>query len=140
LQHSPWALDAFLRRLLAAFHTAAGRSVLTLDPGLNNIGCTPNPGGHTNGFGKAIFGTGAALHAAVRIMNPGFFIFKEKDTMGTYDFAHAATHAFIFVESQSRHTGKISKIFHLQIQFFVIEDEWGLRFHMHRSRRPRFRS
>jgi hypothetical protein len=57
-------------------------------------------------------------------MNQGFFVVKRKYSMGADDFTHAATHAGLFVQPQSCHTGKISKCFHkVQILFLVIEDE-----------------
>ena len=98
-----------------AFHTTASGSVLTLDPGLNNIGGTPNPGSYSDSVSRTIFGTGAALHTAVQILNPSFFIVHEKDAMGAHNLANAATHTFFFIQSQGRHIGKISNIFHLQI-------------------------
>jgi hypothetical protein len=101
--------------LSTTFRTTASGSVFSLDPGLNNIPCASHTRGHTDCVSRAIFRTGAALHAAVQIINPGFFILKEKDSMGAYDLAHSATHAFFFVQFQGRHTGEISKIFHLQI-------------------------
>jgi hypothetical protein len=96
----------------AAFRATACGGVFTLDPRLNNIGGTPNPGGHTDSIRGTIFSTGAAFHTAVQIMNPGFFIVQEKDAVRTNHFTYTATHAFIFVESQGCHTGKISKIIH----------------------------
>ena len=55
-------LCVFAVRYLVA---AAGGGILSLDPGLNNIGRASDPGGYSDRFGGAVFGAGTALHTPV---------------------------------------------------------------------------
>ena len=91
----------FIRHLivdktLAAFRAAAGRRLLALDPGLNDVGCAADSWRYADGMGRAIQGTGPALHASVKITDCSFFAFQQKTPWGqTFSHMPQPTHASV---------------------------------------------
>lgn len=94
-----------------AISTTAGRAALA-DPGLDDRRRATHPRRDPNCGRRAIAGTGAALHATVRIDDFGRFIFNLHNTMRADPGAHPASNAFVRFQCQGRHSGNISEIFH----------------------------
>ena len=89
----------------SALVAAADSGVLAFDPGLNNIRGTADTRCDRNGVCGAIFGAGAAFHAAVWIVDAGLFIVYRKYAMRAYHFTHTAAHTGLLFEPQRCYPG-----------------------------------
>ena len=87
-----------------ASRLAAGRGLLAFDPGLDDVGCTADAWRDADGMGRAIQGTGPALHASVKVPDGRFFAFQQINAMGADVFTHAAAHTGLSVKLQGCHT------------------------------------
>ena len=77
---------------LTTLYPAAGCRILAFNPGLNNVGCAADARSYADGTGRAIPGTGSALHASVKITDYSLFALQQKNSVGANVFTHAATH------------------------------------------------
>ena len=95
------SLKLFVRPILAALD----RGILAFNPRLNNIIGTSHSGVDPDRTGRTILGTGTAFHAPITVANLGVFIFQDKDTVGTHNFAHAAAGAGLGIQLECGNSG-----------------------------------
>jgi hypothetical protein len=96
-------LKMYRARRSAAFPPTARGGFLSLDPCLDDIRCTTNARGNSDGTGRTIPGTCSALHASVEIFDFGLFPLHLKNSVGANAFTHAAAHTSFGVELQCRY-------------------------------------
>ena len=79
--------------------------ILALNPRLNNIIGTSHSGVDADRTGRAILGAGAAFHAPITVANLGMFVFQDKDTVRTHNFARAAADTGLGIQLKCGNTG-----------------------------------
>lgn len=112
IQRRDWDRRDALTPLLAAARPPARRLLLTLKPHLNNISGAPYPRRHRQRLSGTIKGTGATLHAAIKVHNPRLAPLHGHHPMGTHRRTHPTPHTGIRIQRQRHHILKITQRFH----------------------------
>jgi hypothetical protein len=86
--------------------------ILFKKPFIDESRCATDPGIDTDGGGRAIPGTGAALHAAVEVDDPGSVFHERKDLMRTDLQTPAAADASLLIQLQRGHIVQITETIH----------------------------
>ena len=101
---------------LSATLLADTEELLFKKPFINESRCAPDTGIDADSGNRAIPGTGAALHAGIRIDDMGSVFGEQKDLVGTDLQTPAAANAFLTIQLQRCHIAQIAETFHRSSQ------------------------
>ncbi len=79
---------------------------------IDDSGGAPHPGLHRDGFGRTIYGTGAALHAIVTILQMSRSIAQDNNPLGADLDTDPAAHTFFLGKLQRHHVFQIMILTH----------------------------
>ena len=96
---------AFLIYLWDKALTAFDSRILALNPRFNNVAGASHSGVDLDRIGRAVLGTGTALHAPITVTNRGMLIFQGKYTVGTHNFAHSAADTGLGIKLKCGNSG-----------------------------------
>jgi hypothetical protein len=88
--------------------TALNMSILSLNPGLDNIGGAPYTGSDFYGRNRAVCGTGSTLYAGITVNYLSFFPVKSKHLVGADFLTHAAANTSFHIKRKCCHSINIS--------------------------------